>query len=92
MEMPYSVSTRISLMVFCFFITWYRLYLGIILSITLTLASPRSASITITFLPSLANAKAIFTERFVFPTPPLPEVTVIIRALSLGFTGESASA
>jgi len=39
---------------FCFLITWYRLFLGIMLSMTFTFASPRSASMTITFFPCLA--------------------------------------
>ncbi len=34
---------------------------------------------TMTFFPSRAYASAIFTETFVFPTPPFPLVTVMMR-------------
>jgi len=54
-----------------------RVNFGVKPSKTSTFASPRSASINRTRLPSSANAMDKLTDTLVLPTPPLPPVTAI---------------
>ncbi len=74
---PYVI---ISSMLFPRYIKSARLYLGRIPSMISMLARPKSASKTTTRLPRRPSWIAKFTERLVFPTPPLPLVTVITLA------------
>ena len=84
--MPNSVSMMISFIVFFLLITCIKLYSGTMFNSTFTFAMPRSPSIRITFFPSWAYAIAIFTAKFVFPTPPFPLVIAIILVLWSFFT------
>ena len=70
----------ISFMPFLPYIISAILYLGLVPSITSTLASPKSASSITTFFPSLPSCIAILTDIFDLPTPPFPLVTVITLA------------
>src|ERR1051325_3518649 len=51
---------------------------------TWRLASPRSASRTMTLFPDFARVSDRFVEKLVFPTPPLPLVTATTRARGEG--------
>ena len=69
---PCGPSTTISPNVFSPLITCVKLYSGCKPRSISTLASPISASSKATFFPSLHKETPRLTDRFVFPTPPLP--------------------
>ena len=71
--------------------TCERLRSGRIPSMMSMLASPRSASNTMTRFPSIAMETAMLRETLDFPTPPLPPVTVMTLTLPL-FVGAAACA
>ncbi|CSA50126.1 Uncharacterised protein [Vibrio cholerae] len=77
MRIPCGPSTIASLSSHSPAKTWPRLRLGRMPSITSTLARPKSASSTMTFLPCFAIQIAMPKVTFDFPTPPLPPVTEI---------------